>query len=39
MLELAQKDYPVIKKKVSWQEARDVFEARGETYKMAILDA
>jgi len=38
MLELAQKDYPVIKKKVSWQEARDAFEARGETYKVAILD-
>ncbi|MFG0832258.1 threonine--tRNA ligase [Aeromonas bivalvium] len=38
MLELAGKDYDVIKKKVSWQEARDVFAARGETYKVEILD-
>ncbi|MGL4207739.1 MAG: threonine--tRNA ligase [Aeromonadaceae bacterium] len=38
MLELAQKDYNVIKKKVTWQEARDVFESRGESYKVAILD-
>ncbi|GAA4503147.1 threonine--tRNA ligase [Pseudaeromonas paramecii] len=38
MLELANKDYDVIKKRVSWQEARDVFESRGEPYKMAILD-
>ncbi|MGL9760422.1 MAG: threonine--tRNA ligase [Symbiopectobacterium sp.] len=38
MHELADKDYDVIKKKVSWQEARDVFAARGETYKVAILD-
>ncbi|SIQ18408.1 Ser-tRNA(Thr) hydrolase /threonyl-tRNA synthetase [Aeromonas sp. RU39B] len=38
MLELASKDYDVIKKKVSWQEARDAFEARGESYKMEILD-
>ncbi|MEW7867078.1 threonine--tRNA ligase [Aeromonas diversa] len=38
MLELASKDYDVIKKKVSWQEARDAFAARGETYKMEILD-
>ncbi len=38
MHELAKKDYDVIKKRVSWQEARDIFEARGETYKMAILD-
>ncbi|ALP41052.1 threonine--tRNA ligase [Aeromonas schubertii] len=38
MLELASKDYDVVKKKVSWQEARDAFEARGETYKMEILD-
>ncbi|AXB02430.1 threonine--tRNA ligase [Aeromonas caviae] len=38
MLTLAAKDYDVIKKKVSWQEARDVFEARGETYKVEILD-
>ncbi|WP_349917572.1 threonine--tRNA ligase [Aeromonas veronii] len=38
MLALAAKDYDVIKKKVSWQEARDVFETRGETYKVEILD-
>ncbi|MEV3840110.1 MULTISPECIES: threonine--tRNA ligase [Aeromonas] len=38
MLVLAAKDYDVVKKKVSWQEARDVFEARGETYKVEILD-
>lgn len=38
MLALAATDYDVIKKKVSWQEARDVFEARGETYKVEILD-
>ncbi|OTA20723.1 proline--tRNA ligase [Xenorhabdus beddingii] len=38
MLELAKKDYDVIKKKVSWQEARDTFAARGEEYKIQILD-
>ncbi|KZY30037.1 MULTISPECIES: threonine--tRNA ligase [unclassified Oleiphilus] len=38
MLELAKKSYDVVKKTVSWQEARDAFEARGETYKMEILD-
>ncbi|MGL4433667.1 MAG: threonine--tRNA ligase [Plesiomonas shigelloides] len=38
MLELAKKDYDVIKKKVSWQEARDTFAERGEEYKIAILD-
>ncbi|MGK2960108.1 MAG: threonine--tRNA ligase [Candidatus Malihini olakiniferum] len=38
MHKLADKDYKVIKKKVSWQEARDTFAARGETYKVAILD-
>ncbi|WP_421245540.1 threonine--tRNA ligase [Aeromonas sanarellii] len=38
MSALAAKDYDVVKKKVSWQEARDVFEARGETYKVEILD-
>ncbi|WP_421302847.1 threonine--tRNA ligase [Aeromonas veronii] len=38
MLALVAKDYDVIKKKVSWQEARDVFEARGESYKVEILD-
>lgn len=38
MKELAQTKYPVIKKTVSWQEARDTFEARGEIYKVEILD-
>ena len=38
MLELAKTSYPVIKKVVSWQEARDTFESRGENYKMQILD-
>ncbi|QWA13599.1 threonine--tRNA ligase [Sodalis ligni] len=38
MHELADKDYDVIKEKVSWQQARDVFVARGEQYKVAILD-
>lgn len=37
MHELADKDYDVIKKKVSWQEARDTFAERGEIYKVAIL--
>ena len=38
MLELAKTNYYVVKKRVSWQEARDTFEARNEPYKMAILD-
>ena len=38
MLELAKTNYDVIKIPVSWQEARDTFEKRGEPYKMAILD-
>jgi len=38
MLELAKTNYDVIKTPVSWQEARDTFEKRGEPYKMAILD-
>ncbi len=38
MLELAKTNYEVVKKKVSWQEARDTFEARGEMYKIQILD-
>ena len=38
MLELAKTNYDVIKNPVSWQEARDTFEKRGEPYKMAILD-
>ncbi|MGR6839601.1 threonine--tRNA ligase [Aliivibrio wodanis] len=38
MKELAKTKYQVIKKNVSWQEARDAFDARGETYKIEILD-
>ncbi|HHW7567002.1 TPA: threonine--tRNA ligase [Mannheimia haemolytica] len=38
MLELAKTNYDVVKRPVSWQEARDTFEKRGEPYKMAILD-
>lgn len=38
MHELAEKNYDVIKEKVSWQQARDTFVARGEDYKVAILD-
>ncbi|MFZ7273963.1 threonine--tRNA ligase [Avibacterium avium] len=38
MHELAKTNYDVVKKRVSWQEARDTFEQRGEPYKMAILD-
>ncbi|OOF60311.1 threonine--tRNA ligase [Rodentibacter pneumotropicus] len=38
MLELAKTNYDVVKKRVSWKEARDTFEQRGEPYKMAILD-
>lgn len=37
MLELAKKDYQVIKKKVSWQEAVDAFKGRDEHYKLEIL--
>jgi len=38
MLELAKTEYDVVKQKASWQEAHDVFAARGETYKLEILD-
>jgi len=38
MLELAKTNYDVVKKVVSWQQARDAFEARGESYKIEILD-
>ncbi|TCI02504.1 threonine--tRNA ligase [Corallincola luteus] len=38
MLQLAKTNYDVVKKNVSWQEARDTFEARGESYKIEILD-
>lgn len=35
---LAKTEYDVIKKKVSWQQAFDTFKARGESYKMEILE-
>lgn len=38
MQELANTNYNVVKKVVSWQEARDAFAARGESYKIEILD-
>ena len=38
MKELAKTGYQVVKKRVSWYEARATFEARGEPYKMEILD-
>jgi threonyl-tRNA synthetase len=38
MMELAKTNYEVVKKTVSWQEARDTFESRGEMYKIQILD-
>ena len=38
MMELAKTNYQVVKKTVSWQEARDTFESRGEMYKIQILD-
>ncbi|GLP96139.1 threonine--tRNA ligase [Paraferrimonas sedimenticola] len=38
MLQLAKTNYDVVKKVVSWQEARDTFAERGEDYKVEILD-
>ncbi|MCM2679895.1 threonine--tRNA ligase [Echinimonas agarilytica] len=38
MLALAKTNYEVVKKVGSWQDARDTFEARGEFYKVQILD-
>ncbi len=38
MLQLAKTDYTVVKKKVSWQEAYDVFTERDEPYKKEILE-
>lgn len=35
---LAEKNYPVIKRTVSWQDAREVFVSRDEKYKIEILD-
>lgn len=37
MLALAKTNYDVVKKKVSWATACEVFEARGEPYKLEIL--
>ncbi|MBP59043.1 MAG: threonine--tRNA ligase, partial [Idiomarina sp.] len=38
MKELAKTEYAVIKKKVSWKEARETFVERHEPYKIEILD-
>ena len=38
MLELAKKDYEVVKKVSSWQEAVDAFTEREEPYKLEILE-
>jgi threonyl-tRNA synthetase len=38
MLELAKTSYDVVKKVVSWEEARNTFASRGESYKIEILD-
>ena len=38
MLELAKTDYEVVKKVATWNEAVDTFKARGENYKLEILD-
>ena len=38
MLALAKTNYPVVKKNVSWQQARDTFEGRDEPYKLEIID-
>jgi threonyl-tRNA synthetase len=38
MLELAKTEYDVVKKKATWQEAHDAFTARGESYKLEILE-
>lgn len=38
MKQLAKTNYEVVKKKVSWKEAREAFIERGESYKIEILD-
>ncbi len=38
MHQLASQNYQVVKERVDWQKAYDVFTERGETYKLAILD-
>jgi threonyl-tRNA synthetase len=38
MAQLVKKNYQVVKKVGSWQDARDTFVERGESYKIEILD-
>jgi threonyl-tRNA synthetase len=38
MLQLAKTNYDVVKEVVSWQHAKETFEAKGESYKIEILD-
>lgn len=38
MQELQKTGYDVVKKRVSWEEARETFVQRGESYKVEILD-
>ena len=38
MAQLVKKNYQVVKKVGSWQDARDAFVERGESYKIEILD-
>lgn len=38
MRKLVEDKYEVIKKEVGWQEARDIFKSRGETYKVNTLE-
>lgn len=38
MQELANKDYDILKKKVNWQQAYDIFRDRQEIYKIALLE-
>ncbi|RJG40135.1 threonine--tRNA ligase [Motilimonas pumila] len=38
MLELAKTNYDVVKKKVSLEEAAEVFKSRGESYKLEIIE-
>jgi threonyl-tRNA synthetase len=38
MLQLAKTEYDVVKQVATWQEAHDAFSARGEIYKLEILE-
>ncbi|MEW9891038.1 MAG: threonine--tRNA ligase [Candidatus Symbiodolus clandestinus] len=38
MRELARSNYPVVKRRVSWQQAYEAFAQRNESYKVAILE-